>query len=486
MSETSERPLGDHEVDKLLAPLLGTADSPPLLVLAVSGGVDSMALMHLTAEAVRRAGRGRVLVATVDHGLRPESAAEARFVAEEARRLGLAHMTLVWHGAKPATGIQEAARAARYRLLAEAICSEPAAHKLLVTAHTLDDQAETVLMRLARGSGVEGLSGIAEIERLDVDIDPRRLPSAPEGYRPMLPPVTVARPLLQVPKARLVATMRARGLSWVEDPSNESPAFERVRIRRARPVLQELGLTSEALARSARRLRSVRAAVAQWTLAALNDPDLVRIDPLGFVTVSPRVWRDGEGGLAEAVQLRLLAAVVRMVGGLERPLSLSSLEEVAHQISIGWHRTPAPSYAVTIGHTKIEQTGDCVSVLRETGRRPPEPLMLPPGASALWDNRFLVSVGAGASSPLEVRALGESGLRALRAEGHCPPSAPSAALMGAPGFFDGDRLVAAPSLAEHWRRADPDTAARHAPALEGPCISKFLDRPTATAIEAAD
>jgi tRNA(Ile)-lysidine synthase len=486
VSETSERPLGDDEVDGLLAPLLGAADTSPLLLLAVSGGVDSMALMHLAAEAVRRAGRGCILVATVDHGLRSESAVEARFVADEAQRLGLAHETLVWHGAKPATGIQEAARAARYRLLADVYRLQTAADKLLVTAHTLDDQAETVLMRLARGSGVEGLSGIAEIERLDVDGELRRMPSGTAGLRDWLPPVAVARPLLGVPKSRLVATMRARGHRWIEDPSNESSSFERVRIRRAMTMLQELGLTSEALARSARRLRSVREAITQATLRALDDPALVRIDPLGFATIDRRAWLARELALAEAVQLRLLAAVVRMVGGLERPLSLASLEEVARQLSIGWQRKPAPSYAVTIGHTKIEQTGGLVSVLREVGRRPPEPLKLPPGASAIWDNRFFVAVGAGASAPHDVRALDESAIRALRSAGLCPASAPTAALLAAPAFFDGDRLVAVPSLAEHWRRVDPHTAAEHAPALEGPCISTFQDRRTGAAIEAAD
>lgn len=464
MREPDERPIDEEEGDRLLGALIGTDAGPSMLVLAVSGGVDSMALMHLAADAVRRAGRGRILVATVDHGLRAESAAEASFVAAEAHRIGLAHAMLPWRGGKPETGIQEAARAARYGLLAEAYHRQPATTKWLVTAHTADDQAETVLMRLARGSGVEGLSGMAETERLQI---------APD--RQHLPPVALARPLLGVPKTRLVATMRARGLQWIEDPSNESLAFERVRIRQAMPALVAIGLAREALCRTARRMRTVRRTLAQLTRRALTDPDLVLVDPLGFVVIDRRAWTDEAAGLGEAVQLRLLAAVVRMVGGMDRPVSLASLEEVGWRISTGWHSLPAPSYAVTLGHTRIEQTAAGVTIVREAGRRPPEPVVLQPGAEALWDNRFHVRLAVDAPAPLAVRALGQIGMRSLAEDGRCPPSAPSAALVSVPAFFDGERLVAVPSLAEHWRRLDPAAAARHAAALEGPCSAVFQD-----------
>ena len=474
MREPDERPIDGEEGDRLLGALIGTDASPSMLVLAVSGGVDSMALMHLAADAVRRARRGRILVATVDHGLRAESAAEASFVAAEAHRIGLAHATLPWRGAKPETGIQEAARAARYALLAEVYHRQPATTKWLVTAHTADDQAETVLMRLARGSGVEGLAGMAETERLQIGPDRQHLTPVSLVDRDARS-VGLARPLLGVPKSRLVATMRALGLAWIEDPSNESLAFERVRIRRAIPALVAIGLTREALCRTARRMRTVRRTLAQLTRRALADPDLVLVDPLGFVVIDRRAWTDEAAGLGEAVQLRLLAAVVRMVGGMDRPVSLASLEEVGWRISTGWHGLPAPSYAVTVGHTRIEQTAAGVTIVREAGRRPPEPVVLQPGAEALWDNRFHVRLAVDAPAPLAVRALGRIGMRALAEDGRCPPSALSAALVSVPAFFDGERLVAVPSLAEHWRRLDPAAAARHAAALEGPCSAVFQD-----------
>src|SRR5690349_13160388 len=160
--------------------------SAPALVLAVSGGADSVALMWLAARWRRAFARGPTLVAvTIDHGLREESPREAREVKRLARQLDIAHRTLRWSGHKPKRGVPAAARDARYRLLAQAARAARATHVL--TAHTRDDQAETLLMRLVRGSGIAGLSAMArESER--------------DGIR-------LARPFLDVPKARLIATL---------------------------------------------------------------------------------------------------------------------------------------------------------------------------------------------------------------------------------------------------------------------------------------
>src|SRR6185437_6944278 len=167
------------------------------VVLAVSGGPDSMALLILAAEWQARRGNATPLVsvATVDHGLRVESAAEAEFVGREARRLGLTHASLPWTGAKPATGIADAARNARYRLLDAHARSFGGSRVAVVTAHHLDDQAETFAMRLARGAGVDGLAAMRS-ERTLLD-----------GSSVML-----VRPLLAFPKSRLIATLAARGV----------------------------------------------------------------------------------------------------------------------------------------------------------------------------------------------------------------------------------------------------------------------------------
>lgn len=484
MTTVEEQPLGAAEVDTLFEPYLGAAATPSTLVLAVSGGVDSMALMHLAADAVRRAGRGRILVATVDHALRAESAAEARFVVDAARRIGLEAAILLWQGPKPATGIQAAARLARYGLLGELCRAERA--QWLVTAHTLDDQAETFLLRLARGSGVEGLSAMAPVEPFEIAGDRLALTAGSADARASSSSLAICRPFLAVPKSRLVATMRARGLAWIEDPSNDNPAFERVRIRRAMPLLAELGLTSAALARSARRLRSVREAITEATLRALGDPALVRIDPLGFATIDRRAWLDPEVALPEAVQLRLLSAVVRMVGGAERPLSLASMEDVARCIAAIWRGEQSASYATTIGHTRIEAGREGVRVVREAGRRPPPPATLKPGQSALWDNRFLVHVTAVAPRALEVRALGDEGAAALASEGYGPPSLPAGVLASVPAFYDGARRVAVPSLAAHWRLSGAEPAAAPLTAIEGPCVATFRDARRLAALAADD
>ena len=181
----------------------------PALVLAVSGGPDSTALLVLAARwrATRKNGPD-LLAITVDHGLRPEAAAEARAVRRLAQKLGVRHRTLRWEGKKPATGLQQAAREARYALLSAAAKAAKAGH--ILTAHTLDDQAETVLIRMPRGSGLTGLCAMAKVTPLVgtdlVLVRPRGFPSRP------------------LPRARLVATLKAAS-------AFRSPMIPRTAIR---------------------------------------------------------------------------------------------------------------------------------------------------------------------------------------------------------------------------------------------------------------
>lgn len=219
------------------------------LLVAVSGGPDSVVLLALLAAWAQMPGRPLLHAATVDHGLRPQSAAEAADVAALCAKLGVGHATLRWEGVKPASGVQAEARRARYALLANEARRMGGA--TLVTAHTLDDQAETMLMRLAHGSGPSGLKGM-------------RGRSEVNG-------VPLVRPLLGIPKARLVATAEARGLPFVHDPSNSDPRFERVRWRAAMPVLAEYGLTAERLGRLAERMARLDGAVAQRARHVLAD-----------------------------------------------------------------------------------------------------------------------------------------------------------------------------------------------------------------------
>jgi tRNA(Ile)-lysidine synthase len=223
--------------------LFSDLKSVPALVLAVSGGPDSTALMVLAARwlgAQRR--KPKLLVVTVDHGLRAEAKAEAAAVAKLAHKLGLAHRTLRWTGAKPKTGLQQAARQARYRLLAQAARKLGAAH--ILTAHTRDDQAETVLIRLLRGSGVTGLGAMARSTDLPGEVE-----------------IKLVRPLLDIPKARLIATLKAEHIAFADDPSNRDPRFTRARLRSLMPQLAQEGLDAGRLALLALRLKRADAAI---------------------------------------------------------------------------------------------------------------------------------------------------------------------------------------------------------------------------------
>jgi tRNA(Ile)-lysidine synthase len=302
------RPLDAAEIRSLFADLA----HHPVLLLAVSGGPDSTALLLLAARWRKALKNGPKLVAvTVDHGLRPESRREAVAVARLARKLGVTHRTLRWTGRKPKTGIQQAARQARYRLLGEAARRLGSAHVL--TAHTRDDQAETVLMRFVRGSGIEGLSGMGLLVPL---------PAAAYGSGRWL-----SRPLLEIPKARLVATLAAAKTRYAEDPSNRDPRFTRARLRLLMAELANEGLTAERLVLLARR--ALRADLA--LIDAENEArDRLTRQPWpsgGPVVLEARAFHD----LPKEIGLRLLGSAIAWAGD-EGPVELGKLEAMVEAL----------------------------------------------------------------------------------------------------------------------------------------------------------
>nr|WP_283808689.1 tRNA lysidine(34) synthetase TilS [Variibacter gotjawalensis] len=211
------------------------------VILAISGGADSMALLWLAAQW-RDATKSPVefIAATVDHGLRVEAKREAKSVAALAKSLRVPHRMLTWRGAKPKTGIEAKSREARYALLGKLAKQEGASH--IITAHTLDDQAETVLMRLAAGSGPAGLGGMRANEPTD--------------------DFTLSRPLLSVTKARLIATLQKAGIAWSEDPMNRDATYARPRLRAAAAALAAEGMTAERLGKLAERQQRAETAIA--------------------------------------------------------------------------------------------------------------------------------------------------------------------------------------------------------------------------------
>lgn len=279
MSDPGEPHALDAGAFARLMARFGPFESRPELAVAVSGGRDSLSLALLAHEWTGGLG-GRIVALIVDHGLRSEAAGEAAATASLLRGCGIECLVLHWTGAKPVAGLQEAARAARYRLLRD-VCRERGILHLLV-AHHADDQAETIAMRAARASGPDGLAGMAALVEW--------------------PEVRLLRPLLSVPRARLSATLVARGVAWIDDPSNIDPRFERARLRLAGAV--------EAASPGADRVRVGREVHAARVGAALlesREEGSVAIDRTAFDRLPPDT------------RARLMSRVVQALGGGHHP-----------------------------------------------------------------------------------------------------------------------------------------------------------------------
>ena len=301
----------------------------PAVVLAVSGGPDSIALMWLAARWRRALVRGpRLIAVTVDHGLRAESAHEARDVKRLARSLGLPHHTMRWSGTKPKTGLPAAARTARYQLLIKAARNHGAEH--IFTAHTRDDQAETLLMRMLRGSGIAGLAAMA-----------RQSPR--DG-------VVLARPLLEVSKSQLVATLKKAKLGFADDPTNRDLHFTRPRLRALMPMLAAEGGDTRNLARLASRLARANAAVEVLTdgaerYLALRDREAPPAGRIGkIVDLSTFEGKTFDliafAALPEEIRVRLLLRAIDRFGH-EGPAELGKVEALLSALERAASKKPA-------------------------------------------------------------------------------------------------------------------------------------------------
>ena len=330
--------------------------------LAVSGGADSLALMLLAQRwAAAQPRPPRLHVYSVDHGLRPEAAGEVKTVLAAAAALGLPATPLHWTGTKPRTSIQEAARTARYRLFAAAMRQDRV--PVLLTAHHRSDQAETILMRMAHGSGVEGLKGMSAFAKV-------------EG-------VHVHRPLLGIDPAALLAVVKDAGLVPVLDPSNEDEHYERVRWRKALPGLSALGLDPAALAGFAQRMATADEAILHMANAAFVDQ--VRLDGFG----AGHVQLDALRALPTAVAVRVLGRVLNIVGGRQKPRALGQVERLHHTVM-----TETDFKATTLLGCVVRPKDGTLMVAREPGRSTPADIVLSPNAELVWDERFLIRNGS--------------------------------------------------------------------------------------------
>jgi tRNA(Ile)-lysidine synthase len=332
----------------------------PHVAIAVSGGSDSMALTLLAHEWASVCG-GRITALTVDHGLRREAAAEAAQVAAWCAARGIAHVVLTRSGAAPATGIQAFARTARYALL-EDWCRDHGVLHLLI-AHQREDQAETVALRAARGSGVDGLAGMASVVERDA--------------------IRVLRPLLGVRRATLRAYLDGRGQGWIEDPSNRNPAFARVRIRAA------LGPASPRPGDAFARSRAAREAEMARHLARF-----VTLDPAGFATIDPLAF-----AAPLALGIKALGAVLATIAGSDFPPRTERIERLYRALAGGLAQDR------TLGGCLILPKRAKILICREPAAvAAPRPIV--PGEGVRWDGRFRIRLAAVAPREWTVGALG--------------------------------------------------------------------------------
>jgi tRNA(Ile)-lysidine synthase len=390
----------------------------PRLAVAVSGGSDSMALA-LLAHAWAKARGGEAVALTVDHGLRPESAAEARQVGAWLTARGIGHRVLPWVGDKPDSGMQDAARQARRDILLKFCLDQRILHLLL--AHHADDQAETLLLRLAAGSGRDGLAGMSEIVE--------------SGAARML------RPLLGVKRAQLEATLIAAGQDWVEDRSNRDPRY-------ARAALRELAAGPAEFAATARmfgRHRQTR----ETALAQL----LARI-----VAVYPEGWAllDREGLAAAPPELgrRALARVLTTIGAADYTPRSEGLDRLHRAIVAGGLRGGR-----TLGGCRVVPRRAGLLVLREASACGTAVAISEPG-DYTWDGRFSVRLSTpNSSSSVEIRALGTAGWTAIAAADKSlqDQSIPPVVRPVLPALWDLEGVLEVPHLLYRRRSADPDS-----------------------------
>ncbi len=364
--------------------------------VAVSGGSDSMALLDLARHWCTK-NDVKLLVATVDHGLRVEAREEAEFVGNYCAQHGLSHTILTWDGWDGKGNLQATARDARYNLLVG--WAADCALDVIALGHTRDDQAETFLMRLARQSGLDGLAGMTSS-------------IARDG-------IVFVRPLLSQSRQVLKDYLLQEQIGWISDPSNEDRRYDRIKAREALTQLEALGISAEGLANSAHHLR-----------VAVNS-----LDHYTRLEAESRVVEDRgdivlrrDPSLPMEIERRLIVGILRYIGHGEYPPRAKSLAHLENALNT--------SESHTLAGCLVSKTGNDLRMSRELASV--EGIRC--RTDQLWDGRWCLD--GPHSAELVVAVLGEAGLRA------CPDrretDLPRASLLSTPAIWHENRLVAAP------------------------------------------
>ncbi|TVR96704.1 MAG: tRNA lysidine(34) synthetase TilS [Rhodospirillales bacterium] len=413
-AEATSAPLGDAAFAQVMA-ALGPFEPGPALAVAVSGGADSLALTLLAASWIRSHG-GSLLALTVDHRLRHGSTAEALQVGAWLAARGIDHRILTRTGTKPTTGLQAAARRARYRLI-EGYCRESGILHVLL-GHHRRDQAETVVLRASAGSGPAGLAGMAPVVEA--------------------PSCRFIRPLLEIDPAPLRAYLRARGQPWIEDPGNRDPRFARTTLRR--PTAAGRQSTEPALTRFAARQRCARIILEEAVSRLVAEA--VTVHPAGLA------WLDWPALVAAAppVAASALGSVIACIGGRAHPPAAAKLARLVEGLS-----ATSNGRSMTLGGCRLRPAREHLLIHRESRNLPPA-MAVPPGDTLLWDNRFLISFATTAPHQTAGTAwlapLGRETAQtiAAAADPRINPAIPRAAWEALPALSDGQGLIHAPHL----------------------------------------
>jgi tRNA(Ile)-lysidine synthase len=375
------------------------APSPPdKLIIAVSGGGDSVALLHLLAHWARDGGP-KLQAVTVDHGLRPEAAIEAAGVAALCQSLGIPHVTLRWTGWDGTGNLMDAARRARMRLISDWAVGQGVGH--VVLGHTLDDQAETFLMRLARGSGVDGLSAMSH-------------------HRKALG-VVWERPLIGVDRQDLRRYLMHHNVPWIEDPTNDDARYDRIKMRQALALLEPLGITKERISDTVFLMTMARDALQG---AAQRLAETVTEEPAGALVVEKRPFSMAP----YETQLRFMAEAIRWMSSADYRPRRESLTEAHADVILGRKRT--------LSGCILRSDADHIRITREP--RAVATLFIP--TDQPWDTRWRLSGPHGPD--LEIRAIGAEGLRHIKDWRDTGLSRDT--LIVTPAIWRGDTLIAAP------------------------------------------
>tara|TARA_B100001057_G_scaffold70408_1_gene64412 strand:+ start:43642 stop:44913 length:1272 start_codon:yes stop_codon:yes gene_type:complete len=413
MQNKNSFPITDDQISNIFSPLINKKK----IALAVSGGRDSNALMLLVSKWILiKILNIEVHVLTINHKLRKESDNECLQVSKIAKSYGFKHKIITWSHKEIKTSIQEQAREARYKLMLNYLKKYEI--DVLLTGHTLDDQVETFIMRLSKGSGLDGLRSIQKDRVIDQ--------------------ITLHRPLLGIKRSMTTKILECSNKEWIDDPYNDDLRFERIKIRKNLHYLENLNITHESINKSISRLTRSQEAIKNNVNKLFFN--LVEINNLGYLTIK----RPQIDNIHEDFIIRILQRCLGIVSGGKR-VSLSSLETVYNDMI----RT---CKSKTISGCIIKVLSDRYVVAREI--RDFKSMYLKSGDEITWDNRFNILLKSSANDALIIKNLGASNYLKNYCQDTYLENLPKYIINALPGGFIKDKLVLLPNIHNIYSSSD--------------------------------